>query len=449
MKKIFITLMAILMIAASLVLAGCNKNQDNNGQEQPEETETGKPIYYSRDSVYAYTLNDNNEATLVAYTGKAANIVVNRIDGKYKIVAIGPGAFAGNTSVKKVEINTPIKSIGEEAFMSCTSLESVTLQSPILETIGKNAFSGCKALTGFAIPSTTKTIGEQAFFKCYVADIDFSKATSLETIGDYAFSFCGMELKSTFKVVLPDNLKELGHGAFFGCTQVEAFEVSANNTMFYSADGVLYSKDRSTLVLYPLGANDGDTYTVPSHVRVIAGSAFAGSTLKNIYFSEGLQEIGGNAFYKAFDLESIELPASVTKIGSYAFMDCSALKSVKLPDGAEIGAFAFRNCSSLTSVKLPSDMKEIPQGLFDSCLTLEEITLPEGLETIGELAFNYCKKLKEIKLPDTVRTVAPYAFRNCMAVTEMDLSFVTSIGSFAFQYCSALQKVVYISLPGM
>ena len=87
MKKIFITLMALLMIAASLVLAGCNKNKDDN-QDKPTETEAGKPIYYSRDSLYAYTLNDNNEATLVAYTGTAANVVLNRIDGKQKIVAI-------------------------------------------------------------------------------------------------------------------------------------------------------------------------------------------------------------------------------------------------------------------------------------------------------------------------------------------------------------------------
>ena len=166
MKKIFITLMALLMIAASLMLAGCNKNKDDNNQDQPEETETGKPIYYSRDSVYAYTLNDKNEATLVAYTGKAANVVVNRVDGKYKIVAIGSGAFAGNTYVKKIEINSPVKYIGDNAFASCTALETITLQSPVLEKIGENAFSGCITLTGFVIPSTTKTIGNQAFFKC-------------------------------------------------------------------------------------------------------------------------------------------------------------------------------------------------------------------------------------------------------------------------------------------
>ena len=174
MKKIFITLMAILMIAASLVLTGCNKNKGDN-QDQTEETETGKPILYSRDGQLSYTLNDNNEATLVAYHGTAANVVLNRIDGRQKIVAIGPGAFAGNKTVKNVEIASPVKTIGEDAFLSCTALETVTLRNPVLETIGKNAFSGCAKLTGFAIPATVKTIGEQAFLKCAVANIDFCR----------------------------------------------------------------------------------------------------------------------------------------------------------------------------------------------------------------------------------------------------------------------------------
>ena len=78
MKKIFILLMALLMIAACLLMAGC-KNKGGSDQKEPEETANG-PLYYSRDSLYAYTLNSKNEATLVAYYGNAANVVLNRID---------------------------------------------------------------------------------------------------------------------------------------------------------------------------------------------------------------------------------------------------------------------------------------------------------------------------------------------------------------------------------
>ena len=169
--------MALLMIAASLVMAGCNKKEDDN-QERPEETESGKPIQYSRDSLYAYTLNDNNEATLVTYLGNAANVVLNRIDGKQKIVAIDAGAFAGNTSVKNVEIISPVKSIGEGAFLSCTALETVTFRSPVLETIGESAFSGCESLAD----ENGYVIVRDVLYNYTKKDSDFHKQESLQSL---------------------------------------------------------------------------------------------------------------------------------------------------------------------------------------------------------------------------------------------------------------------------
>ena len=332
MKKIFIILAMLLLAVAVLLAAGCNNKSSGSGDES-EVTQ----VYYSNDSLYAYTLNDQNEATVVAYYGKASNLVLNRIDGRQKIVAIGNNVFKENTYLKSVELSASIKTIGENAFASCTSLTSVTFRSALgsegsLESIGNGAFSGCKVLTTFTIPSTVKTIGENAFLNCYKASIDFSQATSLETIGDYAFSSCGMNLNSATNVILPASLKDLGQGAFYGCIQITSFEVADGNTVFSARDGILYNADRTELVLYPPAANMGGSYTIPSDVRTIAGSAFAGVGLKSIILPEGLEEIGGSAFYKAYNLESIQIPSSVKNIGSYAFMACSALNTVNIPD---------------------------------------------------------------------------------------------------------------------
>ena len=87
MKKIFIMLMALLLVATALLFTGCNKDSDSNEEYKSD-------IFFSKDSLFAYTLNEKNEATLVDYSGKAANLVINRIDGRYKIVAIGNNAFA-------------------------------------------------------------------------------------------------------------------------------------------------------------------------------------------------------------------------------------------------------------------------------------------------------------------------------------------------------------------
>jgi hypothetical protein len=326
MKKLLIGLLAASLVATALLTTGCDTNNENTEeQETVTENEAGERIFKSRDSLFSYTLNDNNEATLVGYAGEAANVVVNRIDGNQKIVAIGENAFAGNTKLKSVEISANVTTIANGAFTSCTALEKITFRgTSSLTTIGSGAFAGCAALSEFKLPASLKTIGADAFLDCANASIDFSEATSLEVIGDYAFSFCGTKANAPFTVSLPKNLNEIGHGAFYGCTKAIALEVDAANDAFSAKDGILYSKDGKTLVLYPPAANEGGSYTVSPDVRVIAGSTFAGTGLKNVIVSDGLEEIGGSAFYFAYQLESITLPKSLKKLGSYAFLECVA-----------------------------------------------------------------------------------------------------------------------------
>lgn len=51
-----------------------------------------------------YTLDENKKATILSYSGTESNIIINRIDGKYAIVGIAEGAFAGNENLVSVEL---------------------------------------------------------------------------------------------------------------------------------------------------------------------------------------------------------------------------------------------------------------------------------------------------------------------------------------------------------
>jgi hypothetical protein len=438
MKKLLIGLLAASLAVFTLFSAGCQADAEE--QETVTENEAGERVFKSKDSLYSYTLNDNKEATITGYAGESASVIVNRIDGNYKVVAIGENAFANNKKIKTVELSDSVKVIGNGAFTSCTALEKIEFRSnkSSLQKIGNGAFAGCTALTSFKLPASLKTIGADAFLDCAKATVDFSEAIALESIGDYAFSFCGTKAAEHFTVVIPEKLTDIGHGAFYGCTKVNAFDVADANTVFSVKDGILYSKDGKTLVLYPPAANEGASFTIPSDVRVIEGSAFAGTGLKSVIVSEGVEEIGGSAFYFAYNLESISLPSTLKTLGSYAFLDCAALKEANIPENTEVGAFVFRNCTALTSVTLPSRMDAIPEGLFDSCSALTAITLPEGITEIGQFAFNYCLKLSALDIPETVRTIGAYAFRNCQLLKNIDISFVTDLGDFAFQNCKAM-----------
>ena len=106
----------------------------------------------------------------------------------------------------------------------------------------------------------------------------------------------------------------------------------------------------------------------------------------------------------------------MTSIGSYAFEDCSGLTSVTIGNSVtSIGKSAFEGCSSLTSVTIPTfAIRHIPKT------NLQTVVITSG-DTIGESAFYNCSGLTSVTIGNSV----------------------TSIGSFAFSYCSSLTKIYY------
>ena len=74
-------------------------------------------------------------------------------------------------------------------------------------------------------------------------------------------------------------------------------------------------------------------------------------------------------------IESVEIPDSVTSIGSEAFADCTGLTSITIPDSVtSIGSGAFANCTGLTSITIPDSVTSIGFGAFANCTGLREVT---------------------------------------------------------------------------
>ena len=64
-----------------------------------------------------------------------------------------------------------------------------------------------------------------------------------------------------------------------------------------------------------------------------------------------------------------------------------------------------------------------------------------GITTIGSFAFSYCSNLSSIILPSTVTTIKDNAFRDCSNLTTINLSNVTSIGTNSFLGCTNLSNI--------
>ena len=91
-----------------------------------------------------YRVNEQDEVTILKYTGSAQNLVISRIDGM-NVTAIAEGAFQEKKRLRKVELPDTLREIGEKAFYE-SGIESIALPESV-EKVGKEAFSHCYSLT--------------------------------------------------------------------------------------------------------------------------------------------------------------------------------------------------------------------------------------------------------------------------------------------------------------
>ena len=236
-----------------------------------------------------------------------------------------------------------------------------------------------------------------------------------------------------------------------------AYAASTSDLTFsLNADGNSYSVTDCS------GSASG-SLTIPATyngkpVTSIGSSAFWGcSSLTSIEIPDGVTSIGDRAFYYCSSLTNITIPDSVTSIGQLAFYNCSSLISITIPDSVtSIGFYAFYGCSSLTGIWVDSDNTAY---CSDDCGVLYNkskttliqapakgfsgaYTIPDSVTSIGAYAFSYCSSLTSITIPDSVTAIPDYAFQWCSSLTSITIpDSVTSIGYYAFRDCSSLTSI--------
>ena len=340
---------------------------------------------------FEYSALDDGRVKITGYNGGAETVVIpDTIDGK------------------------SVTSIGRRAFEGCTNLKSITIPNSVTE-MGRRAFSGCSSLTGIAIPD------------------------SVTEIGKYAFDGC----KSLTSITIPDGVTSIGDGAFYNCSSLTEIKVASENSNYVSVNGVLYNKDKTTIICYPAGKK-GNNYKIPDGVTKVGSSAFIGcSSLTSITIPNSVTEIGYSVFEGCTNLKSITIPNGVTSIGDSAFEDCTSLKSITIPNSVtSIGDSAFEDSTSLTSITIPNGVTSIGDSAFEGCTSLTSITISDSVTCIGDSAFNGCTSLISITIPDSVTSIGESAFSGCSSLASITIpDSVMSIGNDAFHECSSLTSI--------
>ncbi|MDE6088706.1 MAG: leucine-rich repeat domain-containing protein [Oscillospiraceae bacterium] len=250
-------------------------------------------------------------------------------------------------NIKKVILENGVTTIGKYAFSFCYALESVIIPDSVT-TIEECTFYDCSSLESIVISDSVTTIEFDAFENTpwlenkknknpfvivngilidgKACEDDIVIPNSVTSIAKYAFMFCD----SLTSVTIPNSVTTIGNGAFYGCDALESVTipdsvtsigdkvfksckslisiyVDENNLHYSSQDNILFDKNKSELIAFPI-KNNIIEYIIPDSVTSITEYAF----------------------YMCDALESVTIPDSVTKIGEYAFYDCTSLTSITI-----------------------------------------------------------------------------------------------------------------------
>lgn len=144
---------------------------------------------------------------------------------------------------------------------------------------------------------------------------------------------------------------------------------------------------------------------------------------------------------------TVEIPSevggvAVKEIGQGVFKDNKNIGRLIIPDSVKILGYRMcSGCTALREVRLPSGLTVIPDEAFDGCSSLLTINFPETLKEIRSDAF--CgTALTGFVAPNSLTGIWAYAFKDCADLATAELNNVRSLGSGAFQNCTALQSVV-------
>ena len=245
---------------------------------------------------------------------------------------------------------------------------------------------------------------------------------------------------------------------------------------------------------------------IPDSVVGIGKEAFAGCNFESVTIPDSVKYLGEWAFWDCRKLERVDLPDTLTDIGTMVFAETPIAENRKnykngalyvgnhliSVDSDVTGSFnikegtvsvidsAFSGCSGIKSITIPASVKSIGSLALSDCRNLKSVTVdpenpyysndkngvfynkdksallhypgskkgsytvPDGVKIIGEYAFGDNDNLTGISFPDSVTDIGDEAFGGCSLLESVNFgSGLENIGDCAFWHCEAIDGIVF------
>lgn len=401
------------------------------------------------------------------------------------IESIGYEAFSGCRKLQSITFPKTLSKISSNAFWGCISLGTVTI-SKNLTTISDTAFNG--AASRFQVVSSNKYYSSKGGMllnkngtrlKQVPANVTGTVTVpkSVTKINSSAFTFGKMNkivfqdgittldkylfrnLERLHTIVLPDTLTNFTSQStppsYLNSDHITSIQITDTNPSFSSVDGVLYNKNQTTMLFYPIGKKG--TLTLPDNFKKlnrqlkqnkltsirIAEENSKFTSIDGVLYDSRVEKLCCYPLNKT----SFMLPKSIKDI-SYLnrIRDMVKLNKITVSsknkkfyakDGvlfrssndtllyyppkkageyvipssaAYIEANAFEHASRLTKLTISKNISRHAHTtyLFDSCDSLKEVVVKQGNLNSINMSFNNCKHLKKITLPSSIMTMNMY-----------------------------------------
>ena len=451
--------------------ASVNFVADNPFMESKElreiKVDEGNEYYFAQDGVL-YLKRSENVVLLCYPHGKT--------DEKFtvpeKVNTIGTASIY-DTQLKEITLPADLKYIYRHGLSYNSKLEKIDMSGcGSLGSISEMAFTGCDKLSEVSFPPALTEIGDGAFAQCPALK-NIELPDTLVSIGQNAFAATGLT-----KVIIPSSVTEIGYCAFgydenlepldefviigdsgsvaetYATDEDEYYDYKNNFTFYDTSQADLIGESADLDIVtgddYMYAVKDGEIYILSCLVSTPTMDIPAeidGKPVTCIY---------GAAFYQN-QMKTVNIPDTVTKIGSIAFAECDYLESVKMPSGlVQIDENAFANCPSLQYIEIPAGCETIGEDAFYGCTSLTEFKTAKDSKFFSAengVLYNADKTMlvaypcgngeKYYKTPDSVTDINASAFAGCNFIETADLSSVVNIQKYAFEQCENLSSVVF------